>query len=192
MALKQHFVVALPVYVHHNDKSASFRWLGAIIRSSDLHALRQPTEWCMLSGMRWEETWDHADWPIVVHLAGSPLVAVSQEARTFVTNSFFYPFQDRPAVTFVEPALVLDGSTSVQQQLTEAFSYQSDPNPFGLPDELSRPIATTSGEQLWLIMGAQTNEPAIRHRISGASRDGPAGRDPAQGLVVPELPSASE
>lgn len=186
------FIIALPVYLQSRSSlevgqkldAATFSWIGAVIRpkaeanSIELDDILVPRKWISFNDPRVAHfNWEYANLPCVVHLAGSPLIALPsvEDATATLTDL------PRPGDTnhLAKPervmhALLLDEYDAMQQHSSEIFAKGPRPGkPIELPDLLIGARGTmVAKERYWMVMGVQMDDAAVRHRV--ASRLGVA------------------
>lgn len=183
------FVIALPAqYLGTNSKVASLQWLGAVFRKpSGLDAILDgPSEWVMLSRMTWNDDWEYANWPFVVHLAGCPLIKppeVKLAPKLPPTGSADANRRMKlEKVEDIQSAILLDEYSAIQQHSTEMFGASSESN--GLPDDLTKASPDSAKARFWMIMGVQMQDTAVRYWVASRLGTGRKGLD--QTSVLPE------
>jgi len=99
--------------------------------------------------------------PTVVRLSGSPLMNLPDVSGALYDDFLGLGF-DREAQIRLFHALIIDEYTSLRQSENELF-FAANQEPRGLPGCLSG--GTNSNDRLWVGLGVQIDDPAIRARI---------------------------
>lgn len=111
--------------------------------------------------------------PIVVRLAGSPLLKIQENPRDSPEL-----LEDLKNVGFdvdhnlqLLPAFIVDEYTSMRQSQAEVFWATKEPpdkgssQTRGLPDSLTADAGPKGGKRVWLALGVQVDDAAIRQRV---------------------------
>lgn len=206
------FIIAVPVLAVAElggARDTSFHWLWTLVQpdaaltwDAQLVALRSPAEWKLLTEKSFNRiAMDGHMYPIVVHLAGAPLVNLGAAALDLF-----------PDAESLHHALLLDEYSALNQITLETSQAH------GLPRQLTDGRAGHI-PRFWMFLGTQLSDTAIRLRLltheiaagvraesgtshraasavqrpsdpGGLSDDGPG--DVRSGVVVNERSRASE
>jgi hypothetical protein len=183
------FIVALPINLYRgpDNEVASFRWIGARIKRSEVHSLedlRRPSAWMVLSNMWWSDDASYANVPFVVRLTGCPmfhlprLSDVESPGDLVIDRKAFFRLSDGPTGETLElgHAVLLDEYAAMQQHSTDAFYFVSGGEAgstlyYGLPKQLTGVPDAGTHARFWMVMGVQMGDSSVRYRV--ASRFGP-------------------
>ena len=126
------FVLVLPVYELSKDETtASLRWIGAVVRQKvdrskiDIDDILEPDDWVRLSAVAWNETWPFATWPIIVHLAGCPLIKLPKALPTPPSSQLSRLGAHQPETGPLEAAILLDEYSAIQQHSSEILIIEA-------------------------------------------------------------------
>lgn len=180
------FVIVVPVYCLQkattgpkSPRKASLHWLAAVVAPDPSGAIKfaqivEPKEWYMLNGDSWSDYWPYANWPLVIHLVGCPVVKLPANDKPWIRavgRNTSEPIDNQEMFDDIEgisPAVLMDEYDAIQQHSTEMFGSS------GLPEQFASASKLSSQARFWMLMGVQMGDAAIRYGI--ASRLGPGKR----------------
>ena len=152
-----------------SSKVMEFRWIAAIITDpTDLVEMidyeesskgdNNKIKWVMVNKdfLNIGNSW--TNWPIVVHLAGAPLLRLPSKIMELDKH-----LQSAE----IGHTLLLDEYWALQHNSTEMIRPTGDlQTDYGLPNELTDPGTSAAQARFWMMMGVQMNDTAIRHRLA--------------------------
>jgi hypothetical protein len=177
LARRQRFLLVLPFYTRRegSDAAGGYVWLKTEIAPSgserltqdDLKLLTRPAAWSLVSTRLGTQD-ERLDIPVVVRLAGSPLVEgpdLTTETGDWATKLK----RQLGTANRLIGTVLLDEHTALQQwaaDLGTLASAETAKDRLALPRSFVSGMSKTTDARFWFLLGVQLNDDAVRHRMA--------------------------